>query len=197
MHITNARKITTLRFGTGRLVSISPDTIVVDHRLDREAGGSPNTSPGPFLVGEQSWESPRTKTVATYSGGGTKHASPNARSQTAGAFASPLSDLSTLRSSMFQTQIHNQVRPGTTCESAWVLDDGSNDACNTNLMAIDDAEEVRNLKIEPVPDALHPAPTTINHQPEQPLQHPHLARILRLPILLGWPFHQSPPTTHH
>ena len=38
-------------------------------------------------------------------------------------------------------------------------------------MAIDKTEEVRNLKIELVPDALHPAPTTINHQPEQPLQH--------------------------
>ncbi|PVH74063.1 hypothetical protein DL98DRAFT_40739 [Cadophora sp. DSE1049] len=165
MFVSDALAVTTPRSDDDQSRSISPDKSIVADNLDREAEGSPNTSPDPSPSREQTWDALRTNTSAKDLDGARFHDSPDTRSQATQACTSPLSDLSNLRSSIFQTPTHNQLRPGSISESPWALDDSSDDEPVADRMIIDEPGNVKYLKIEPVSDAFHPVPTTTDHQP--------------------------------
>ncbi|KAH7381796.1 hypothetical protein BKA64DRAFT_213521 [Cadophora sp. MPI-SDFR-AT-0126] len=165
MFVSDALAVTTPRSDDDQSRSVTPEHSIAVGSLLEAAEGNPNTSPGPSSVREQSWDALRTTTSAKDPDGVRDRDSPNTGSQDGQDGTSPLSDLSSLRSSIFQTPTRNQIRPGSTSESPWVLDDSSDDELVADRMIIDEPGHLKYLKIEPVPDALYPVPTVTDQQP--------------------------------
>ncbi|KAK0112263.1 hypothetical protein ONS96_001512 [Cadophora gregata f. sp. sojae] len=85
---------------------------------------------------------------------------------------SPLSDLSTLSTSIFQIPTHIQHRPGSSSRRPLALEDSSNDERTADTIVVAVPGNLRKLKIEPLPEIPHPAPTTAYYQPSLPSTPP-------------------------